>query len=54
MQYIVTMRRKRGILFNFWLAEKNTNTYEIDFSKREGGRERKVEVGELTSQNNNE
>ena len=32
MQYIVTMRKKREILFDFCLAEKNIKTYEIDFS----------------------
>ena len=35
MQYIVTMRKKREILFNFWLPEKKKKTtYEIDFSNQ--------------------
>ena len=52
MQYIVKMKKKWEILLNFWLAEKNTKTYEIDFSnqrKKERKKERKAKIGEVTS-----
>ena len=54
VQYIVKIRKKREILFNFWLAEKNTKTHEIDFSTRKRKREKKAKIGETASQNNNE
>ena len=41
MQYIVTMRKKRKILFNFWLVEKK---YKNISNQRKRGREGKVEV----------
>ena len=47
------MRKKREIFFNFWLAEKNTKPYEIDFSNQRK-RERKAKIGETPSQNNDE
>ena len=55
MQYIVAMKKKQEVLFNFWLAEKNTKTYETEFSnQRQREWKMKVEVGEITSQNNGE
>ena len=55
MQYIVTMRRKQEMLFNFWLAEKKIQKHmKLIFLTGEGGREGTVEVGEITSQNNGE
>ena len=33
MQYIITLKKKKEMLFNFWLAEKYKNI-EIDFSNQ--------------------
>ena len=52
------MRRKQEILFNFWLVEKIQKHVKLTFLTREGERERererKVEVREITCQNNDE
>ena len=57
VHYIVGVRRKREILVNFWLTEKNTKAYEIVFSDLRR-KERKANIyfvfGKTTGQNNDE
>ena len=44
MQYIVTMKRKREILFNFWLTEKSQWNWSFKPGKeKKGKKERKKE-----------
>ena len=40
MQYIVTMRSKREILFDFWLPEKLQKTLKLIFLIRGGKKEK--------------
>ena len=49
MQYTVTMRRKREILFDFWLTEKLSKRWNWFF--KPGKKERKARIGEITNQN---
>ena len=36
MQYILTIRMKREISLNFWIAEKNSRNIKWIFNAREG------------------